>query len=107
MAVHQDDLFSVPPPRQLVDTPPPYSRPGTSFDAAEAIRPHVAGQRATILDYLKDFGPASAETLAAVLGMPGDSVRPRLVELRKLHLVKEHGEGITRNGRRCVTWGIA
>lgn len=96
----QLDLLSAP-------IPPPYSRPGTSFEAAEAIRPHVAGQRATILDYLMNFGPASAETLATMLGMPGDSVRPRLVELRKLKLVREHGEGLTAKGRRCITWGVA
>lgn len=94
----QSDLWSA--------IPPPHVRGSqTSAAAADEMRPHVAGQRARVLDYLREFGPASAETLSAVLDLPGDSIRPRLVELRKLKLVEEQGEGITRKGRRCVTYG--
>lgn len=87
--------------------PPPHVRGSvTSAAASDEIRPHVAGQRAVILGYLTNHGPASAETLADVLAMPGDSVRPRLVETRALGLVEVVGEGLTKKGRRCQLYGI-
>lgn len=98
MTAIQSDLWSAIPPPHV-----PGSQ--TSAEAADAIRPHAEGQRERILRYLKQYGPASAETLSNVLELPGDSIRPRLVELRKLKVVAEVGEGITRKGRRCVTYG--
>lgn len=86
---------------------PPFIRTSeTSREAAISMYGEPSSnQRARILDYLQGNGPASCETICHMLHMSGDSVRPRLVELRKQNLVCEVGEGLTSKNRRCVTYG--
>jgi len=67
------------------DTPhPPHNQTATSKAAAEAIAPKAGTLRATILDFVRRQGVtgATAHEIQQCLGLSGDTVRPRLWELR-------------------------
>ena len=85
----------------------PHNGTQTSKDAAADIRAHAHTLRAKVLAYVASRGDdgATAQEIENALGMSGNTVRPRLVELR------EHGAitasmftRVTTSGRRAVVW---
>ena len=85
--------------------PPCVAHSDTSYAAAVAKRPTAPAQRAQVYATLVASGPLTAEQLEDHLGLSGNSIRPRLVELRRDALVLDTGRRIkTRSGRWAVVW---
>jgi hypothetical protein len=87
--------------------PPAQAHSATSVEAALTIRPVFGRQRRLLLKVLAEFGAMSDEGLQNTTGLPGSSERPRRVELMRLGLVRQCGEGTTLTGRRCALWAIS
>jgi hypothetical protein len=68
--------------------------PGTSEDAADAIREDAAVLRVLVLSALRKYGPMTPDETAKKLGRDILSVRPRFSELSK----PQHGPAIERTG---------
>ncbi len=56
--------------------------------------------------FLIERGPlgATAQEIENGMRLSGDTVRPRLVELRKVWLVVTRGKRPTRSGRKACVW---
>ena len=78
----------------------------TSRAAAESLTPTtiIACQR-KVLDYLADHPEgATDEEMQLGIPMPPSTQRPRRIELVKLRMIEQAGEGKTRSGRRAAKW---
>lgn len=77
--------------RSLFDPPPSVAGSATSHKAAESIRPKAAALRRQVFDYIATRGWAGAtrQEIEAALGISGNTVRPRVVELVKAGMVIE------------------
>jgi predicted ArsR family transcriptional regulator len=97
------DLFTY---RDEYPNSPGYKRPGTSREAAEAIKPRAAILRERSLAALK-HRPMTADEVAAHLGESVLSIRPRITELHELGLIEQTGER-RRNasGRMAAVWRL-
>jgi hypothetical protein len=103
-------------PRQLdliadALTPPSNGTP-TSNEAARRIRPHAAALREQIRAYIegRGMGGATADEIETMLRIPGNTVRPRLVELVALGRLGLPGvcklgqQRATRSGRMAEVY---
>lgn len=85
----------------------PHSGSRTSRDAAADIKPHAATLRARVLAYIASRGTlgATSQEIELDLGMSGNTVRPRLVELRETDCVADSGRvRTTLSGRKAIVW---
>lgn len=76
----------------------------TSEDAAEAIKPDAAAIRERVFDYVRATGVFGAieQEIEGGLGLPGNTVRPRLWELENDgRIVKSTRTRQTRAGRKA------
>lgn len=81
----------------------------TSRAAAESLTPTTinACQR-KVLDYLADHPEgATDEQMQIGIPMQPSTQRPRRIELVKLRMIEQAGEGKTRSGRRAAKWRVA
>ena len=115
MSSRQPSLFPDDRPRWSRDDPaperPPHSGGPTSRAAAVSKAPTAAQQRTRVLLWISGRGElgATAEEIQEGLGLSGDSVRPRLWELRGNaghdRVVEDSGSHRpTRAGRAAVVW---
>ena len=80
-----------------------HSDEGTSREAAKRIVPHKSRLQAMVLEAM--HGGATAQEIEERTGLAGNTVRPRLVELRLRGLVEDSGERReTQAGRLAVVW---
>lgn len=84
----------------------PHNGTRTSRDAAHAIKPHVAAQRGRILTLLAAHPEGlTAQEIQERLSLSGDTVRPRLCELREGGSVRDSGRTrLTASKRSAVVW---
>lgn len=83
----------------------PHSGGVTSAVAARSMDDHTAGLRGTILALLVEQGPLTSQEIEDRTGLEGNTVRPRLVELRAFGRVRDSGRTrLTRSGREAVLW---
>lgn len=88
--------------------PPFAASSDTSFAAAVSVRATAPAQRQQVYATLVATGPLTAEELEDHLGLSGNSIRPRLVELRNQGDVIDTGQRRrTRAGRFAVVWAAA
>lgn len=80
---------------------PPSTPDPMSLAAAHSVEDTAPVQRYRVLALIDAIGPISAERISEAMGLGGNSIRPRLVELEQDGLVIKDGEGKTRSGRRC------
>jgi hypothetical protein len=82
----------------------------TSKAAAERTREGVSGViRKRVFGVIADAGAdgATDDEIVQSLGLPGDSVRPRRIELVRMGLVADSGfTRLTRSGREATVWAI-
>ena len=81
----------------------------TSDAAALSMREYKLKQRGQVYGYLLDCREkgATADEAEAYLGIAGNSLRPRLVELRELKLIRNSGlTRKTRTGRGAIVWVV-
>lgn len=70
--------------------PPVANRSYTSSVAARRIKPHASAQRDLILAYLRRHPEGEIrEAIGIALKIKGDSLRPRVDELKKAGLIEE------------------
>jgi transcription initiation factor IIE alpha subunit len=80
----------------------------TSYAAARSVRHTVPAQRELVFGMLVARGPSTAEELEVGLGLAGNSIRPRLVELRRDGRVVDTGRRRRTQSRRyAVVWAVA
>ena len=86
-----------------------YRPTDTSRAAADAIAPKVKPLREQVLDEIKASArPIGADEIAAMLGRPYGSVRPRCTELQKDGLIEDSGQrGKSLWGKTCILWRAA
>lgn len=87
----------------------PHNRTATSEDAAMKIRGVSSLLRARVFAYVVSQAEhgATAQEIEFALSMEGNTVRPRLVELREHKAIED--SGITRKtkaGRSAVVWKL-
>lgn len=89
-------------------TLPPFVRTSpTSREAAVSVYRPVTTLRRRVFEFLLDRGGhgATADELEVGLGLSGNTIRPRLVELRERGFVVDSGATRpTRAGRRAVVY---
>lgn len=79
----------------------------TSVAAAEAIEPTAATLRMAVLGVIAARGSATDEEIQTELGIPGNTQRPRRVELCEAGRVVDSGmRRRTKSGRLAVVWII-
>lgn len=78
----------------------------TSFRAARSMHMKAATIREQVLDCLRSTsGPLSSEQIAAILGLPYESVQPRLAELRLMGKAFDSGiRRVSRFGKPIIAW---
>jgi transcription initiation factor IIE alpha subunit len=88
---------------------PPYvPSSDTSYAAARSVRHSAPAQREAVFATLYARGPSTAEELEIILGLAGNSIRPRLVELRRDGRVVDTGRRRrTQSQRYAVVWAVA
>jgi predicted ArsR family transcriptional regulator len=92
----------------MIEHPPFVATSDTSYAAAKAKAATAPAQREQVYATLYAHGALTAEQLADHLGLSGDSIRPRLVELRREERVVDTGQRRrTRAGRFAVVWAAA
>lgn len=80
----------------------------TSLQAFEDLQPVIGVRQSQVFAILKSLGPSSNMELARALGWSVSCVTPRIVELRKLGLVRDAGVRACKVTTRLVhTWGVA
>ena len=95
----QRDIFDIPKPRAR------HTDPDTSHEAAESVEDSAPAQRAQILEYLRNYGPLTADALDEALGLRLTSAGRRLPELQGLRLVDmTRSKAKTRTGRFARLW---
>ena len=85
----------------------PHNGTPTSKDAAADIRASTPKLRARVLAFVASQGAhgATAQEIEAGTGLPGNTVRPRLVELREHGAINDAGDTRkTLSGRKAVVW---
>jgi hypothetical protein len=86
---------------------PPHNGTPTSIAAANEIEPVAGKARAAVLDYLRsrDAAGATADEIEHDTCYTGNTIRPRLVELKRLGSVQKTAETRpTRSGRKATVW---
>ena len=79
---------------------PGYKVTGTSRAAAAQVEPKSKRIRARVMMALAEFGPHTADEIAALIIEDFANVRPRCSELRRLGFIEPHG---TRRPSRTGT----
>lgn len=100
------DLFESYAARKAEENTPGLARndgTDTSKEAATSITPVSGKARRRVLRMMAAAqGPVTAEFLETTTGMTGNTVRPRLCELRRDGFVrKAEGHGLTRAGNKA------
>lgn len=86
---------------------PGFKVPGTSQEAAEAVKPTAATLRQACLDVLTSWGEQTADEVATFLGESVLSVRPRIAELHALKLIEKTGERRKNaSGMSATVWRV-
>jgi len=99
-------LFSV----DVAPMPPATGRTpdtrATSQAAADAVQPTAASLRAQLLAAIRRMGGRGLtdEEAQTLLGMSGNTERPRRRELEQAGLIRPAGVRETASGRRAVVW---
>jgi DNA-binding IclR family transcriptional regulator len=86
---------------------PPHNGTATSRAAANEIEPFAGRLRADVLIFLRSRGEegATADEIEQSSGIAGNTIRPRLIELKRLGLVQQtSATRPTRSGRKAVVW---
>lgn len=77
----------------------------TSIDAYHSIKINPRQQQ--VLDQMSVSGCCSNEKLSKLLKLPINQITPRVLELRKLGVIKEmYREPSPTSGRMCIVWGV-
>lgn len=83
---------------------PGFKARNTSREAAQAIAPKAKTLRERVLEAVK-AAPGTPETIAARLGLPLLSIRPRFSELSALGKIRDTGKrGTSDGGKRAIVW---
>jgi len=75
-----------------------------SLDAFESIKPDLNAKQRIVFEALRNK-PATNKTLSKRMQLPINSITPRVLELRKMGLVKKMYSEIDNN-RTATVWGV-
>jgi len=79
----------------------------TSLEAYEEIKKNLGERQRQIYEKLKELGFATNTMLSKALGLPINSITPRVFELRQLKLVGvSHIDKCPITGRRAIFWKV-
>jgi hypothetical protein len=86
--------------------PPPTTADEMSREAASSMLDAAGGIRRKVAECIKRHGPVAEWRVEEILGLEGNTVRPRIWELRKAGLVAHLGSGLTPSGRKCHLYAL-
>jgi hypothetical protein len=93
------DLFGFVAPESV-----PVATRRAAFESAE---PHISRHRAMALGALRLHGPLTADEVAAKIGLPVLSTRPRISELAKALEIEPSGERrVNTSGKSAAVWRV-
>jgi hypothetical protein len=92
--------------RVTAPSPPPTTADEMSREAAASMLDAAGGVRRKVAECIKRYGPVAAWRIEQILGVEGNTVRPRIWELKRGGLVEERGSGLTPSGRRCHHYAL-
>jgi len=90
----------------LFDQPPFQAHSPTSRAAAEQIKPDATTLRERVYRCILTAGPITDDAICATLGMPGNTERPRRVELMNAGRIVQSGTRATASGRQAAAWVV-
>lgn len=105
MAEQTEFGFEFPPERVKHDQLPYQRGSRSSWEAAQAARPHADIAKQRIVEVLRQYEPLSDRQLQEHLVMSGDTERPRRIELLRDGIIEQAGE-VVINGRRQAVWKL-
>jgi hypothetical protein len=85
---------------------PPTTADPMSRAAALSMTGVAGAIRLRVAEYIGERGPVAAWMVEAGLALEGNTVRPRIWELRKAGLVEERGIGTTPSNRTCHLYSL-
>lgn len=87
---------------------PLFSDHDTGKEAAERISPFTSRMRGKVLEALRiNAEGLTAQEMEKETGMPGNSVRPRIIELSEAGMIETTGEyRLTEAKRRAKVWRL-
>lgn len=80
----------------------------TSDAAARSVSPKRSKLQARVVEAIsRNYGEATADEIEVLTGLSGNSVRPRIVELREAGVIEDSGrQRPTRLGNKAVVWRL-
>lgn len=84
--------------------PPFQAHSPTSRAAAASIEPDTVTLRERVYRCILACGPITDEGISDALAMPGNTQRPRRIELVKAGRIVARGTLRTQSGRQAVAW---
>ena len=79
----------------------------TSIWALQALR-DLTGRQAAVYNFIRHHGPISNLEIAERIGLPINSITPRVFELRAKGLVREAERGVSPiTGRTVIMWEVS
>ena len=91
------------------DGSPGFKSPGTSQEAAAAMKPTAATLRAECMSYVRRWKDAGTTTdeCAEYLNQSVLSIRPRFSEMKEMGLIEDAGtRRKNRSGRNATVWRV-
>jgi len=79
---------------------------GTSLEAFDLIFDELGSRQKEVYEVIESYCNCCNQDIAEFLGLPINSVTPRVKELRDLGFVCQNGFKINRLGRRVMTWKV-
>jgi len=85
----------------------PYQKHSDTSKAAADGVVNAGTQRHTILEWLREHGPAIDEEIQDELGINPNAERPRRVELKDFGFIRDSGKRrLTKSGHWAVLWEV-
>jgi len=83
---------------------PGWKEGGTSREAAESMSLRAVTLRKLAYDFIRRQPDHTADEIAMALDESVLTIRPRISELRKMLLIRNHGRGVNRSGKAAYRW---
>jgi predicted transcriptional regulator len=83
---------------------PGWKEGDTSREAAESMSLRAVALRKQSYDFIRAYPAYTADEIADVLGESILAIRPRISELRRMQVIRNHGRGKNISGKAAHCW---
>lgn len=78
----------------------------TSIEAYEIIFDDLGSRQKVVYEIIEEYNNVCNQDISMILGLPINSVTPRVKELRDMGFVVQSGFKVNDIGRRVMTWKV-